>query len=71
MNPFSRPVLKAVASDRKSAVPTDFPSSSVGETSGNERVGGSTKSSSHVIGSEFLAEQESSTVKVQEFQEEV
>ena len=60
-------VSEAVSSHRKSAVPTDSPSSSEGETSGNERVGASKKSSSHVIDLELLAEQESLTAKVQDF----
>lgn len=70
-NPFSRPVPEAVSSHGKSAVPTDSPLSSAGETSGNERVGPSKKSSSHVIDPELLAEQESLTAKVQDFQEGV
>ncbi len=70
-NPFSKPVPEAVSSYRKSAVPTDSPLSSAGETSGNERVGGSKKSSSHVIDPELLAEQKSLTAKVQDFQEGV
>ncbi len=70
-NPFSRPVPKAVLSYKKSTVPIDSPLSSEGKTCENERVGGSKKSSSHVIDSKLLAEQESLTSKVQDFQEEV
>ncbi len=54
-----------------SAVPTDSLLSSAGETSGNERLSGSKKSSFHVIDPELLAEQESLTGKVQDSQEGV
>ena len=69
--PFSRPVPEAVSSHRKSAVPTDSPLFSERETSGNERLSGSKKGSSHVIDPELLAEQESLTAKVQDSQEGV
>ena len=55
-NLFSRPIPEAVSSHGKSAVPTDSSLSSAGETSKNEQVGPSKKSSSHVIDSELLAE---------------
>ncbi len=70
-NPFSMPVPEAVSFHKKSADPTDSPLSSSDETSGNEWVGESKKSSSHVIDPELLAEQESLTAKVHDFQEEV
>ncbi len=70
-NLFSRPVPKAISSHRKSDVPTDSPLSSAVETSGNGRVGRSKKSSSHLIDFELLAEQETFTAKVQDFQEVV
>lgn len=70
-NPFSRPVPEAVLSHKKSAVPTDSPLSSAGETSGDERDDTSKKSTSHVIDPELLAEQEPLTAKVQDFQEGV
>ncbi len=68
-NPFSRPVSETVSSHGKSAIPTDSLLSSAAETSENERVGGSKKSSFYVIDPELLAEQEFLTAKVQDFQE--
>ena len=70
-NLFSSLVPEVISSHRNSAVHTDSPLSSAGETSGNERVGESKKSSSHVIDPGLLAEQESLTAKVQDFQEGV
>lgn len=70
-NLFSRPIPEAVSSHGKPAVPTDSPLSSAGETSKNERVGPSKKSSSHVIDPELLAEHEFLTAKGQDFQEGV
>ena len=71
MDLFSTPVCEAISSHKKSAVPTDPLLSSTGETSGNERVGGSKKRSSHVIDSELSAENKTLIAKVQDFQQEV
>ena len=71
-NQTSLPHRPFPLSIRKSHLqPSNLPLSSEGETSGNEWVGGSKKSSSYVIHPELLAQHKSLTAKVQDFQEGV